>query len=269
MSRHLGAKAAFKYTYTWDRTFGELVGMYPKFKPSNVQRYKRGSLFFKALMREMKVKNIRKIYRGVSTTDANNIMKDLVIDRNTFTSFSRDIEVAKRFAGDSRVIMCVQGTIPCVDYSTNMRYRSLFPEESEVLLPPGTFEQDYGRAFNNINSVPGYTIINFTFTPKRIDVNALARNANKKFVYSHTNNKKNFNNTNNRWNQEKLKVLLVNQNKKFENLKKLKSMNQTKDAVKRAKSRLLNLINKDKQRIDFFKQRFAQHKRRRMNLNVN
>ena len=240
MSRHLGAKAAFKYTYTWDRTFGELVGMYPKFKPSNVQRYQRGSLFFKALMREMRVKNVPKIYRGVSNTDANNIMKDLKIDRNTFTSFSRNIEVAKRFAGDSHVIMCVHGTIPCVDYSTNKRYRSVFPEESEVLLPPGTFEQDYGHAFNNINSVPGYTVINFKFTPKRVNVNALARNANKKFAYSSVNNKnKNFNNTNNRWNQEKLKVLLANQNKKFENLKKLKSMNQTKDIVKRAKSFLI------------------------------
>lgn len=258
MSKHLGAKAAFKYTYTWNKTFGELVGMYPKFKPSNAERYRRGSVFFKALMREMKVQNVGTIYRGLSKSDAEKFMSNVAhgskMERNTFTSFSHKLDIAKHFSnigGESMTILRISGKIPCVDYTQTSRYKSHFPNEAEVLLPPGSFE----FIDIDINTVNRYTIFDVKFTPKPVNVSAFAKNANKKYNYSKVVNNKTFNNTNVTWNREKLNNLLKSQQQKFENLKKLRSMNETKNAVQRANRKIRELIQKDTKRIEFIQKR--------------
>lgn len=252
MSRHLGAKAAFKYTYTWNKTFGELIGMYPKFKPSNAERYRRGSVFFKALLREMNVQNVGVIYRGLSKSEAEKFIATGQVERNTFASFSHNIRTARSFSSESRTILKIIGRVPCVDYTQIMRYKSQFPSEAEVLLPPGTLEFLGTKSESN-----GWTIFNVRFTPKTVNVNTLAKNANKKYNYSKVNNKnKKYNNTTNiTWNVHKLINLLKSQKQKSENLNRLKSMNQTKDAVQRANRKIRELIQKDTKRIEFIQKR--------------
>lgn len=248
MSRHLGAKAAFKSTFTWNKTFGELVGMYPKFKPSNAERYRRGSVFFKALLNEMKVQDIGTIYRGLSKIDADKFMSNgMELDRNTFTSFSHNITIAKRFGSESEVLLRISGRIPCINYG--LRYKSIFPHESEVLLPPGVFN------FKDINTGNGVTIFDVTFKQKYINVNKLVQNANKKYNYSKTNNtNRMFLNTNYKWNKQKLNTLLNSQGRKLKNLNKLKSMNKS-PAVQSAKRKISELYNQNKKRINFLAKR--------------
>lgn len=242
--KHLGTKAVYMYTGTWNKTFGELAGMYPKWNPSNAERYKRGSVYFKALLNEMRVRNVGTIYRGVAG--------DEIVDsfeRKTFSSFSTNIRVADSFAFLKKdgQIMSVSGAFPCVRVD-DPRYRTQYNGESEIILPPGIFERDYSK---NTNTSPnGRSIVRYKFRPIQVNINQLHANANKKYNYSDVTKKNIRNISNYRWNRVKLRIVKKSLENKKNNLEKLKKMNQNKEIVKRSMSRIQKLINENKKRAN-------------------
>lgn len=243
--RHLGAKAVYMYTGTWNKTFGELAGMYKKYNPANVERYTRASVYFKALLNEMRVRNVGKVYRGVGGGE--------IVDsfeRKTFSSFSTDIRVADSFAFLKKdgQIMSVSGAFPCIIVD-HPRYSTQHSGESEVILPPGIFVRDYSK---NTNTSPdGRTVFHYKFTPIQVNINQLHANANKKYNYSNVNkNKKSEIISTYRWNRTKLRAVQKSLQNKYNNLKRFEKMNQSKEIVKRSMTRIQKLINENKKRIN-------------------
>lgn len=136
--KHIGQKAAYFYTHTWNKTMGELTGQYKKHFPKNAERYRRGSMFFKALLREMKVRDVGTIYRGLSKKQALKLISDKKLTRLTFSSFTKDLDTAEEFAMGLNVVLRIKGRVPCIIYD-DKRYVSRYNTEKEVLLPPGVF----------------------------------------------------------------------------------------------------------------------------------
>lgn len=193
--KHLARKAAYKQTRIWNRTFGEKVGMYPKFFPGNTERYKRAGVFMNALVNQMKMYNLSKtpVHRGISGNQMNTILKNRSINRNTFTSFSFDPTVAHKFANsfandpkNRGIVLTLQNKkVPGIMYN-GRTFISQFPGEREILLPPG-------KLTLGTQIIPG--VFKVSFTQKNVNFNALERNANKKYTY--TNTKKNSENNSN------------------------------------------------------------------------
>ena len=172
MSRHLGRKAAYFYTHTWNRTMGEVAGIYPKHFPENAERYRRGSVLFKALLKDMKEQNVGTIYRGLSESQARAIIRDGKLERQTFSSFTEDMKVADEFAEDSNTVIRIRGRVPCIKYDDS-RYVSMYNTEKEVLLPPGVFTlQPSKNVYFKYNSetIKGTNVYNVTFTPIRVQI---------------------------------------------------------------------------------------------------
>ena len=169
---HLGRKAAYFYSHTWNRTMGEVAGMYPKYFPENAERYRRGSVLFKALLGDMKEQNVGTIYRGLPVDQAIRIIRDGKLERRTFSSFTEDIKVADEFAEDSNTVLRIRGRVPCIKYD-DRRYVSMYNTEKEVLLPPGMFTL---RPSSNVyfkyntNAINGTNVYNVTFTPIRVNI---------------------------------------------------------------------------------------------------
>jgi hypothetical protein len=169
---HLGRKAAYFYSHTWNRTMGEVAGMYPKYFPENAERYRRGSMLFKALLRDMKEQNVGTVYRGLSESQARQIIREGKLERKTFSSFTEDIKVADEFAEDSNTVLRIRGRVPCIKYD-DRRYVSMYNTEKEVLLPPGVFTlQPSKNVYFKYNSetINGTNVYNVTFTPIQVQV---------------------------------------------------------------------------------------------------
>lgn len=173
--KHLARKGAFMYTHTWNKTFGEKVGMYPKFYPGNNERYKRAGVYMKAMSNAMKIHNLKTtpVYRGMSENQMKSLLKNGEINRNTFTSFSYDRNTASSFSNGG-IIIILDDKVPGIRYNQK-NFISQYNIESEFLLPPGKF---------TINRQVSPGLIKVSFTPKVVNFNALERNASKKYVYT-------------------------------------------------------------------------------------
>jgi hypothetical protein len=151
---------------------GEVAGIYPKHFPENAERYRRGSVLFKALLKDMKEQNVGTIYRGLSESQARAIIRDGKLERQTFSSFTEDMKVADEFAEDSNTVIRIRGRVPCIKYD-DRRYVSMYNTEKEVLLPPGTFTlQPSKNVYFKYNSetINGTNVYNVTFTPIRVQI---------------------------------------------------------------------------------------------------
>lgn len=262
MSRYLARKAAFFHTHTWNKTFGEKVGAFPKFNPKNTERYKRAGLFMRILMKEFKMKNFtnRPIYRGVSPYEWKNLFHEgrTKMTRNNFTSFTSKFDVAHTFADESKVILEFRGSTPVIEYD-DVRYLSLYSED-EILFPPGTFTVYTKGPIRMRGKARIYSV---HFTPKsNVNFEALEKRANIRFrnryvkMSKTSNNNKNKMNMNMAWKIMKANNLnMLRQKILYENLGKLNiierkiralpNRDQKKlDMIKKMKNRLLNLEKK-------------------------
>jgi hypothetical protein len=225
MSKHLGRKAAYYYTHTWNRTFGEKVGMYPKYSPMNDERYKRAGVFMKALASEMKNQNVGTIYRGLSKEQGTAFVETGVVKRKTFSSFTTDFKVAQWFS--DTIILAMSGRVPSVKYNQT-RYVSMYNLEKEVLLPPGVFTRDRSKP---IRMRGGRTIIEVSFKPIQVNIAKKESKANAKYAPMYKNAvaggalTKNTS-VNNQWRRQKANELEKQMQKiQFENMTRVQNLN--------------------------------------------
>lgn len=195
MSKYLGSKAAFYRTYGFNKVEGSLVGAYPKIS-KNAENYKRSSVFFKSLLRELKpIKSGTTLYRGLPPHEARALTTSGVIEKKTFASFTTDVKIALRLIANS-IYKSKNTTAPLVVMSVNVsnntptrgvvyngiRYKSMFPTEKEILLPPGTFT--FSRKPNHVRVEKKKDVvvifITVTFTPSPSPNNGVNATNNEK-----------------------------------------------------------------------------------------
>lgn len=227
MSKHLARKAAYFYTHVWDKTFGEALGLYPPHEKATPQRYMRAGVFIKALLKNMKNQNVGTIWRGLSENQARNFEKNGQMTRKTFSSFSRSYTVAEKFA-DGKVILVIEGRVPAIKYNQK-RYKSVYANEDEVLLPPGSFTHNKSHPKTMIR---GKTIYYVKFTPIDIHVNI-----------PKTNNTRAQNIMNNRWRQMKIKNIENQMNKIEANSNRISEMFR-KETNKKRRNILTDMSNR-------------------------
>ena len=89
--------------------------------------------------------------------------------RKTFSSFTSNLNVAKRFLGNQKQILRINNpqNIPSIVYGGQNGYKSQYPSESEVLLPPGTFTRSQPNIIEYNNRFPN----KFHIIPVRFNVN--------------------------------------------------------------------------------------------------
>ena len=257
MSKHLARKGAFFYTYTWNMTFGEKVGMYPKFNPTNTDRYKRASVFMKAMMKDFKMSNYSRtpLYRGLSQYEWKNLFHKGTrkLTRNTFTSFTRDFGVAASFA-DSDIVLEFNGSAKTIEYDM-IKYVSVFGSaESEVLFPPGTFTIDSGGPTRFRGNKQ---IIKVRFTPKKgVDFNKLEHRANVRFKNRYIKHGATIhmsNNMNERWKQHKVNNLRATLKTLANDRNKIINIHLTEALKNNPNIRKLAILNKMHNRINALK----------------
>ena len=223
MSKHLGRKAAYYYTHTWNRTMGEKVGLYPKHSPMNDERYKRAGVFMKALASEMKNQNVGTIYRGLSKKQGAAFVNSGVVKRKTFSSFTTDFQVAQEFSDE--IILALSGRVPSVKYNQT-RYVSMYNTEKEVLLPAGVFTRDRAKP---IRMRGGRTIIEVSFKPIQVNVAKKEAKANVKYAPMYKNASMTFTkntSVNNQWRRQKANELEKQMHKiQFENMTRVQNLN--------------------------------------------
>lgn len=174
--KHLARKGAFLYTHTWNKTFGEKVGVFPKYYPKSNQRYKRAGVFMKVMNNAMVNKNYKKpLYRGLTNRMFSHFKVGngkMVMNRKTFSSFTNNLNKAREFSNG--YIIKITGPVPSIKYNQKV-YKSQYPDEAEVLLPPGIFTAKSGYYENK-----SHMIIPVTFSRMRQNINKLEKNANKR-----------------------------------------------------------------------------------------
>lgn len=241
MSRHIARKGAFFYTHTWDRTFGERVGMFPKHPKTTENRMRRAGTFMKAMEKNMKNQNVGTIYRGLKGYQSQIFEKSGEITSKTFSSFSKDVDVAVKFArmGSGTIVLKIEGRVPSIVYN-QVRYISKYYNEQEVLLPPGKFIQDPKQSTRGLK---GVTIIPVIFQPQKLNVPNVPR----------TN--RNMNDNMNTW-WRKFKVYqLMKEKREIENvniprLNKMITKSPKNEILKKMRTRLNNHIKSIKTRIN-------------------
>jgi hypothetical protein len=144
---HLGKKAAFMRTMGYNKAMRSLIGNFPRQEGKN-NLYKRTALFRRHLFDAMRpIKSGKELYRGLSGQNAKNFYKLVLrpgrknFNTNSFSSFTKNINTARNFAGGGVVLVIKPyGGLPVLNYTNKRRnLRSMYPTEDEVLLPPGKF----------------------------------------------------------------------------------------------------------------------------------
>ena len=173
---YLSRKSAFMYTHGYNKAIRGLIGNYPQ--TENVE-YNRAAVFRRQLLKSMKPVNLRNsnLSRGVSGANANVIRKHIAngtpYNRNAFSSFTRNLNVAKRFTNQNKLVLKLVDTkVPAINYTNKTRgIRSLYAEK-EVLLPPGRFIIQNPPTMNG-----NFKIYKVHFIPKVIkNINKNTRN---------------------------------------------------------------------------------------------
>lgn len=152
----LASKAAIRRTLVWNKVIKEAQNLSPEksivppgFKGTTNQKYAYALTLHNRLVRYAKTHPMvynQPLYRGISGPEFYKFFVGMTpVHKINLSSFSKDYDVARRFAEGhgqkgKRAVLVLEGgvKIPSVDYTTG-RFRSMYPEEYEVVLPPGTF----------------------------------------------------------------------------------------------------------------------------------
>jgi len=163
--KYLGRKSAWLQTHKWNRSVREYVGNFPK-RSKNASTYRTAKVIHRSIFKTAHAskENYSKkpIYRGWSDADLGTIFGGLqnsvrngqsfATHRKGITSFSTNRNVANRFS-TGLVFRLRQSYVPAIDYGKR-GFRSQAENESEVLLPPGTFKiskEDAKKLLNRIS----------------------------------------------------------------------------------------------------------------------
>jgi hypothetical protein len=137
-------------------------------------------------MKPINLRGGNSIVRGLSGKNANVVRKHIAngtpLNRNAFSSFTRNMKIAKQFSSHNKLILKIQNaSIPAILYNKSKNgHRSMYAEK-EILLPPGRFILQKPPSINS-----NYTVYKVKFIPKNIkNINAntrtLAEASKKKF----------------------------------------------------------------------------------------
>lgn len=145
---YLQKKAAFMHTMGYNKAMRSLVGNFPRQEGRNAL-YKRSAVFRKLLFEALRPIKSRRmmLYRGLSGHNAEKFRKRMGEGKknfttHSFTSFSQSMYKAKNFASKGNILVLrPYGGLPVINYTNKRRnLRTMYPSESEVLLPPGKFK---------------------------------------------------------------------------------------------------------------------------------
>ena len=235
---HLGRKAAFFYTYGYNKAMRSLVGNFPKQEGKN-ETYKRARVFRNSLIRTVKpLTGNSTLYRGVSGPNAQKV-RNIVsngrtnYNRNSFSSFSLNFGKSLEFANkkDPIVLMIKNPKgLPSINYGKH-GFITMFNEEKEILLPPGRFT--IITKIGGPNKGVPYTAYVVKFTQRSSKTSNLEKRANALQRVPATNNNKN-----------------INMNKEWRNRNPFESKNQQSlRIISKARSKLPRDIPKMNQTI--------------------
>lgn len=178
LRKRLVRSAARKYTHVWNNTIKELQGtrsktnkLPPGFIGNQNQKYKRAQLYKNRII-NYAIRNPKKykgyLFRGISGVEKYMFGTKPNVNKNTLSSFSKNIKVAKKFG--STILRLKPGRKPLASINfTNGNFQSEWNKggnkwepgtnEREVLLPPGKFIR------RHTNRRPGLLIYNVSFVP--------------------------------------------------------------------------------------------------------
>lgn len=151
-SKVISRRAAKRYT---------LWGNKAQYNLAHGKNNPRASLNRKMMLKHMTPKNYKEpLYRGIKNGNISAFMsRGSVVNRPTFSSFTKNKNVASRFTNqNNRTFLVIQNPthINSIHYGRN-GYSTYHKSENEVLLPPGQFTVT-GKRVNGNNT---FIYVNF------------------------------------------------------------------------------------------------------------